>query len=160
MLAKKYSSPASLACFLVWSICVFRVYSGSHLSGIRRQIVIYFSRHTGSLLEKTAERQRDSGTNRCQRNSVKNYMSEKVRRVGRLPARHSGTPPMLVCAGAGSWYSGVVGSVRARKGSTSESLAQETSVITTTESAETRIIDFFMTGTVVDAAGQFNRRTP
>jgi hypothetical protein len=47
-----------------------------------------------------------------------------------------------------------------RKGLTSESLAQETSAITTTESAETRIIDFFMTGTVVDAAGQFNRRTP
>ena len=48
----------------------------------------------------------------------------------------------------------------ARKGSTSELLAQETSAITTTESAETRIIDFFMAGTVVDAAGQFNRRTP
>jgi len=51
-------------------------------------------------------------------------------------------------------------SVRARKGSTSESLAQETSAITTTESAETRIIDFFMAETVVDAAGQFNRRAP
>jgi hypothetical protein len=34
-------------------------------------------------------------------------------------------------------------------------LAQETSAITTTESPETRIIDFFMAGTVVDAAGQF-----
>jgi ribosomal protein L31E len=41
-----------------------------------------------------------------------------------------------------------------------ESLAQETSAITTTESAETRIMDFFMAGTVVYAAGQFNRRTP
>jgi len=66
------------------------------------------------------------------------------------------------CAGAGSCLvaSGVVVSVRTRKGSTPESLAQETSAITTTESAETRIIDFFMAGTVVDAAGQFNRRTP
>jgi hypothetical protein len=73
---------------------------------------------------------------------------------------HSGVPPMLECAGAGSWYSGVVGSVRARKGSSSEWLAQEISAITTTESAETRIIDFFMAGTVVDAAEQFNRRTP
>src|SRR5262245_53330433 len=63
------------------------------------------------------------------------------------------------CAGAASCV-GVVVSVRTRKGSTSESLAQETSAITTTESAETRIIDFFMAGTVVDAAGQFNRRTP
>lgn len=62
------------------------------------------------------------------------------------------------CAGAGSWY-GVVVSARTRIGSTSESLAQETSAITTTESAETRIIDSFMAGTVVDAAGQFNRRT-
>jgi len=42
----------------------------------------------------------------------------------------------------------------------SESLAQETSAITTTESAKTRIIDFCMAGTVVDAAGQFNHRTP
>lgn len=63
------------------------------------------------------------------------------------------------CAGAGSWY-GVVVSARTRIGSTSESLAQETSAITTTESAETRIIDSFMAGTVVEAAGQFNRRTP
>ena len=63
------------------------------------------------------------------------------------------------CAGAGSWY-GVVVSARTRAGSTSESLAQETSAIATTESAETRIIDFFMAGTVVDATGQFNRRTP
>jgi len=63
------------------------------------------------------------------------------------------------CAGAASWYRVVV-SARTRAGSTSESLAQETSAITTTESAETRIIDFFMAGTVVDAAGQFNRRTP
>jgi hypothetical protein len=39
-------------------------------------------------------------------------------------------------------------------------LAQETSAITTTESAETRIIAFFMAGTLVDNAGQFNRRTP
>jgi hypothetical protein len=39
-------------------------------------------------------------------------------------------------------------------------LAQETSAITTTENAETRMIDFFMAGTVVDAAGQFNRTTP
>ena len=67
---------------------------------------------------------------------------------------------MLSCAGAGSWYGGGVFSVLTRKGSTLESLAQETSAITTTESAETRIIDFFITGTVVDAAGQFNRRTP
>jgi hypothetical protein len=51
-------------------------------------------------------------------------------------------------------------SKRTRAGSTSESLAQETSAITTTESAETRIIDFFMAGTVIDAARQFNRRTP
>jgi hypothetical protein len=29
---------------------------------------------------------------------------------------------------------------------------------TTTKSAETRIIDFFMAGTVVDAAEQFNRK--
>src|SRR5262245_29558588 len=71
----------------------------------------------------------------------------------------SGVPPMLWCSGAGSWYSGVVGSVRTRKGSSSERLAQETSAITTTESAETTIIDFFMAGTVVEAAGQFNRRT-
>ncbi len=63
------------------------------------------------------------------------------------------------CAGAGSRY-GVVVSARTRAGSTSESLAQETSAITTRESAETRIIDFFMAGTVVDAAGQFNHRTP
>ena len=63
------------------------------------------------------------------------------------------------CAGAASCV-GVVVSKRTRAGSTSESLAQETSAITTTESAETRIIDFFMAGTVVDAAGQFNRRTP
>ena len=62
-------------------------------------------------------------------------------------------------AGAGSRY-GVVVSARTRIGSTSELLAQETSAITTKESAETRIIDFFMAGTVVDAAGQFNRRTP
>jgi hypothetical protein len=61
------------------------------------------------------------------------------------------------CAGAASWY-GVVVSARTRKGSTSESLAQETSAIATTESAETRIIDFFMAGTFVDAARQFNRR--
>ena len=60
-------------------------------------------------------------------------------------AHKSGTPPMLSCAGAGSWY-GVVVSARTRIGSTSESLAQETSAITTTESAETRIIDFFMAG--------------
>jgi len=56
------------------------------------------------------------------------------------------------CAGAGSWY-GVVVSLRTRKGSPSESLAQETSAITTTESAETSMIDFFMAGTVVEAAG-------
>jgi hypothetical protein len=42
----------------------------------------------------------------------------------------------------------------------SESLAQETSAITTTESAEIRTIDFFMARIVVDAAGQFNRRAP
>src|SRR6476660_3191802 len=59
--------------------------------------------------------------------------------------RQSGTPPMRSCAGAGSWY-GVVVSAGTRKGSTSEWLAQETSAITTTESAETRIIDFFMAG--------------
>ena len=47
------------------------------------------------------------------------------------------------CAGAGSWY-GVFVSARTRKGSTSESLAQECSAITTTESPETRIIDFFI----------------
>ena len=35
---------------------------------IRRQIVIYFCRHTGSLSEKTARRQRESGANRCQEN--------------------------------------------------------------------------------------------
>jgi hypothetical protein len=34
-------------------------------------------------------------------------------------------------------------------------LAQETSAITATESAETRIIDFFMARTVVDAGGRF-----
>jgi len=56
------------------------------------------------------------------------------------------------CAGAASWY-GVVVSARTRIGSTSGSLAQETSAITTTENAETRIIDSFMAGTVVDAAG-------
>src|SRR6476659_861449 len=66
---------------------------------------------------------------------------------------------MRSCAGAGSWYGAVV-SAGTRKGSSSEWLAQESSAITTTESAETRIIDFFMAGTVVDAAGQFNRRTP
>src|SRR6266403_5479945 len=79
-------------------------------------------------------------------------------RQNRCPSLHS---PVIceTCAGAGSWY-GVVVSVRTRKGSTLESLAHETSAITTTESAETRIIDFFMAGTVVDAAGQFNRRTP
>ena len=71
---------------------------------------------------------------------------------------HPPVPPMLECAGAASWYGAGV-SARTRKGSTSESLAQETSAITTTESVETRIIDFFMAGSVVDAAGQFNRRT-
>jgi hypothetical protein len=35
---------------------------------IRRQIVVYFCRHTGSLSKKTARRQRDSGANRCQKN--------------------------------------------------------------------------------------------
>ena len=49
------------------------------------------------------------------------------------------------CAGAASWYGAVV-SAGTRKGSTSEWLAQESSAITTTESAETRIIDFFMAG--------------
>ena len=39
-------------------------------------------------------------------------------------------------------------------------LAQETSAISTTESAETRIIDFVMARTVVDAAGQFNHTAP
>jgi hypothetical protein len=73
---------------------------------------------------------------------------------------HSGTPPMLLCAGAGSWYSGGFGSVLTRKGSSLELLAQETSAMTTIESAETRIIDFFMAGTLVAAAGQCNRRTP
>jgi hypothetical protein len=42
----------------------------------------------------------------------------------------------------------------------SESLAQETSAITTTESAEIRRIDFFMARIVVDSAGQFNRKAP
>src|SRR4029077_5862058 len=70
------------------------------------------------------------------------------------------TPPMLSCAGAGSWWAGVVVSVLTRKGSTWESLAQETSAISTTENAETRIIDLFMAGTVVDAAGQFNHTAP
>jgi hypothetical protein len=41
-----------------------------------------------------------------------------------------------------------------------DSLAQETNPITDTESAETRIIDFFIAGTVVDAAGQFNPQNP
>ena len=41
-----------------------------------------------------------------------------------------------------------------------ESLAQETSTIAATESAEIRIIDLFMARIVVDAAGQFNRRAP
>src|SRR4029077_17252455 len=36
---------------------------------IRRQIVVYFCRHTGSLSKKTVRRQRDSGANRCQKNS-------------------------------------------------------------------------------------------
>src|SRR6478736_3625141 len=35
---------------------------------IRRQIVVYFCRHTGSLSKKTARRQRDSGANRCPKN--------------------------------------------------------------------------------------------
>ena len=47
------------------------------------------------------------------------------------------------CVGAGSCV-GLVVSARTRIGSTSESLAQETSAITTTESAETRMIDFFI----------------
>src|SRR4029077_12620455 len=55
---------------------------------------------------------------------------------------------------------GVVVSVRTRAGSTSESLAQETSAVTTTESAETRIIDFFMAASVLDIARPFNRTTP
>ena len=63
------------------------------------------------------------------------------------------------CAGAGSWYGAFV-SAGTRKGSSSGWLAQETSAITTRESAETRIIDFFMAGIVVDAARQCNLRTP
>jgi hypothetical protein len=60
---------------------------------------------------------------------------------------------MWVCAGAACCVvaAGVV---------VSESLAQETSAITTTESAKIRRIDFFMARIVVDAAGQFNRRAP
>jgi hypothetical protein len=81
--------------------------------------------------------------------------------VARSDQRHDDpTPPMLSCAGAGSWWPGVVVSVLTWKGSTWESLAQETSAISTTESAETRIIDLFMARTVVDAAGQFNHTAP
>ena len=40
-----------------------------------------------------------------------------IAKADRALVLHSGVPPMLWCAGAGSWYSGVVGSTRARKGS-------------------------------------------
>ena len=116
----------------------------------------------GSLRENTAERQPIPSPSK--KISVKNGMSEKVggwfEGTNFRQCEGVGYIPVILdwCAGAGWWY-GVV-SLRTRKGSTSESLAQETSAITATESAETRIIDFFMAGTVVDAAGQFNRRTP
>src|SRR5580765_3979471 len=112
------------------------------LTGIRRQRAIYFCLHRGSLPENTTGRQ-------------PRFRAAKPARevVGYIPVMCDW------CAGAGSCV-GLVVSARTRIGSTSELLAQETSAITTTESAETRIIDFFMAGTVVDAAGQFNRRTP
>src|SRR5436190_6267465 len=45
---------------------------------IRPQIVIYFCRYTGSLSEKTAGRQRDSGAPLALKLSVKNYMSHEI----------------------------------------------------------------------------------
>jgi hypothetical protein len=76
----------------------------------------------------------------------------------RCPSLHSPVK-CETCGGAASRVGGGR-STRTWLGSPSGSLAHETSTITTTESAETRIIDFFMAGTVVDAAGRFNRRRP
>jgi hypothetical protein len=82
---------------------------------------------------------------------VPNFPRREV--VGYIPLMWSGG------GGAGSWYGAVV-SAGTRKGSTSDWLAQESSAITATESAETRTIDFFMARTVVDAGGNSNCRAP
>src|SRR4029453_18151776 len=78
----------------------------------RRQIVIYFCGHTGSLSEKTAGRQRDSGAKRCQKNFRKKLYVTQNRRGCCL---HRLVRPIIVAhqgrAGSRSWpnpgFSGV-----------------------------------------------------
>ena len=51
-----------------------------NLTRIRRRIVVYSCRHTGSLSKKAARRQRDFGANRCQNNFRKKLYFIKIER--------------------------------------------------------------------------------